>query len=144
MPGHPESSLPFARWPELCKLALMLEHLLETNPGRDLLAEFEAELVERPHEAHERAASSPEFDPYISDFADRAYQAITSLLALSAALRAGVRAEDLPARACTCREDRDLGTRRRPTSGEGSSVFRTTIRADDMPAAKSTDRCTAR
>lgn len=116
MSGRPKSPLPFARWPELRKLALMLDHLLETNPGRDLLAEFEAEMVERPHEVHERAASSPEFDPYISDFADRVYQAITSLLVLSAALRAGVRAGALPVRPCTCRKDRDRASRSQPDS----------------------------
>ena len=118
----------------------MLDHLLETNPGRDLLAEFEAEMVERPYGVRERAAGSPEFDPYVSDFADRVYQAITSLLALSAAMRAGVRADALPVGAGTYREDRDRGPRRQPSAREASTVSGTTIGAEEVPATGSTDR----
>ena len=122
MSRHSSSPPSFARWPELHKPALMLDHLLEPNPGWDLLAEFEAEMVARPCDVHERAAGDPEFAPYVNDFADRVYQTVTSLLALSAALRparGGVHGRP-PKRAAAHRaEMAHLGTGRLPSRVPG-------------------------
>ena len=88
---HREPIVALARLAELHKLARILDHLLETSPGWDLLAEFEAGIVERPYDFQERAARNPELACYVDEFADRVYQAITGLHALGAASRAGVR-----------------------------------------------------
>jgi hypothetical protein len=59
--------------------AAWLDALLERHPARDLLAEYEAELVERPDFVDERRRSDPEVVTYAAGLLRRLQAAIDNL-----------------------------------------------------------------